>query len=181
MLALCVVVIPVFITAQENGEAEYGDLWVSNHSSYHIRVLIDGWNKGSVWTGATSRITVPIGDHEFYAEEYQNGEVFWGPWDIYVPEDGYELTLCDPEIDTTQYATPFSNLTIINQSAYDVRVFIDGFEKGIVSAGGTLPLTLEGGYNYDIYAEQYPEGEIVWDHNAVYLPDDGGDYTYLLY
>ena len=181
LLTLCIIVVPFLVAAHENYVTEYSDLWVINHSSYHVRVLVDGWEKGSVWSGATSRITVLVGYHEIYAEEYQNGEPYWGPMDIYVPEEGYELTLYDPgseEIGQENYVTKISNLYVINESSYDARVFVDGWEKGTVLASGTLTTTIQGGFNYALYAEAIG-GEVWWGPETFYIAE-GEDFTWTL-
>lgn len=181
ILSLCIMVMSSLATAQESYIPGYSDLWISNFSSYHIRVLVDGWEKGSVLSGATSRITVTSGYHEIYAEEYQNGETYWGPMEIYVPEEGYELTLYDPEpgdIGQENYVTKISNLYVINESPYDARVFVDGWEKGTVLAGGTFTTTIQGGFDYVFYAEDL-SGEILWGPQTYYIPK-GEDFTWTL-
>jgi len=180
MLALCIVIIPVFTAAQDYYAADYSDLWVINHSSYQVRVLIDGWENGSVWTGATSRITVSVGNHEIYAEEYQDGDVYWGPFDVYIPEEGYEFTLYDPieEEEEESYVTDISNLYVVNESPYHARVFVDGWEKGTVVPGGSFTTTIQGGYDYKFYAEDLT-ADITWGPVTFYIAE-GEDFTWTL-
>jgi hypothetical protein len=174
LITICFFAFPVLVTGQD-----YSELWLINHSSYQVRVLIDGWEQGSVWTGATSRMTVLVGYHEVYAEEYQSGDVYWGPYDIYVPEEGYELTLYDPDpMEEESYTTDISNLYVINYSGYDARIFVDGWEKGTAVAGGTFTTTLQGGYDYEFYAEDR-SGEIYWGPEVFYVPE-GEDFTWTL-
>lgn len=175
--ALFVLVIPVLGAGQDYYVADYCDLWIVNHSSYQVRVLIDGWEQGSVWTGATSRITVSVGYHEIYAEEYQTGDIYWGPYDIYISEEGHEFTLYDP-VSEESYVTDISNLCVINESPYHARVFVDGWQKGTVVPGGTFTTTIQGGYDYEFYAEDL-SGDISWGPESFYI-DDGEDFTWTL-
>jgi hypothetical protein len=183
---LCILVIPLSATTQDHNKPHYTDLWVINHSSYHVRVSVDGWEQGSVWNGATSRKTVTVGYHEVYGEEYQNGEVYWGPWNIYVPEGGYELTFYDPDPEDPSSslieessAPRISNLFVVNESTYDARVFVDGWEKGTVIAGGTFTTTIQGGFNYEFYAEGSYNGEVYWGPQTFYVAT-GEDFNWTL-
>jgi hypothetical protein len=79
---LCLISISGFITAQETAVEGYGYVYVINLSSYHARVFIDGYDRGSVWCGATLKLVVVNGEYTISAEEYENASTTWGPSQI---------------------------------------------------------------------------------------------------
>jgi len=182
IVTICILTNSFFTAAQEHDLPKHRYLWVNNHSSYHIRVFIDGGEQGSVWPGGNLRLNIRPGyTYTFYGQEYQNAAVTWGPWDIYVPNDeDYQMTLYDPETDLKQedYVTPFTNLYVINETPYDARVYVDGWEKGTVIAGGTFTTTIQGGYTYELYAESI-DGEIYWGPQKEYIAE-GEHFTWTL-
>ena len=170
---VCALLVPVLLRAQ------YADLYITNHSSYQVSVSVDGWDQGSIWTGATSRITVSVGYHNVSIEEYEYGDVYWGPWDIEIDENGYEITLYDPPGDEDDYTTMISNLYVVNESNCDARIYVDGWEKGTAVAGGTFTTTIQGGYSYECYAEECYSAEYTWGPETFYIPE-GETYTWTL-
>jgi len=170
---MCALFVPLIINAQ------YADLYIMNHSSYQVSVSVDGWNQGSIWTGATSKIAVSVGYHNVYIEEYEYGDIYWEPWDIEIDEDGYELTLYDPPGLDNDYTTQISNLSVVNETGYDVRIFVDGWEKGSAVAGGSFTTTIQGGYSYECYAVEYYSAEYTWGPETIYI-GEGENYTWTL-
>ncbi len=182
MVMICMLISPFVAETQENDLPEHRYLWVNNHSSYHVRVFIDGGEQGSIWPGGSLRLNIQAGyTYTLYGEEYQNAAVTWGPWDIYIPNDeDYQMTLYDPETEVPEddYVTPFSNLYVINQTPYDARVYVDGWEKGTVIAGGTFTTTIQGGYSYELYAKSL-NGDVYWGPQKEYIAE-GEDFTWTL-
>ncbi len=178
-LLLCLISISSFMTAQETAVGGYGHVYVINLSSYHARVFIDGYDRGSVWCGATLKLVVVNGEHTISAQEYENASITWGPSPLSVYDDEWEWTLNNPSIPEEEYTTQFSNLYVINSTGYDIRIFVDGHEKGTALAGGTFTTTLQGGYSYELYGEEYQKGEIWWGPESIYL-EKGEDYEWTL-